>query len=80
MLQIKKQIIIKTSSHEEEFAVAEKIHRQLAGNSDYINSRIVLNMSGDRRDGTLNEVHLSIFDDASTNIEITVIKREDDHD
>lgn len=76
MTKVKKQIVIKTNSHEEELAIAEKIHRQLAGNSDYINSRIVLNMSGDRRDGTLNEVHLSIFDDASTDIEITVTKRE----
>lgn len=69
---IKKTIIVKVNSKEEEYAVAAKIHNQLKGNADYIESRIVLNMSGDRRDGTVNEVHLYIFDDAENVPEIYV--------
>lgn len=63
---IRKTIIIKTRSKDEEYAVAEKIHNQLRGNNDYIDSRIVLNRSGDRKDGTENEVHLYIFEDSQT--------------
>lgn len=63
---IRKTIIVKTRSKNEEYAMAEKIHNQLIGNNDYIDSRIVLNMSGDRKDGTENEVHLYIFEDSQT--------------
>ena len=63
---IRKTIIVKTRSKNEEYAMAEKIHNQLIGNNDYIDSRIVLNMSGDRKDGTENEVHLYIFENSQT--------------
>ena len=41
----------------------EKIHEQLVGNQDYINSNIVLNDSSTRCDGTNNEVRVYIFDE-----------------
>lgn len=69
---LRKLIIIKTNSFEEEYEVAEKIHNQLAGNQDYVDCDIVLNMSADRCDGTENEVYLYIFDDAKTNPEIRI--------
>ena len=69
---LRKLIIIKTNSHEEEYKVAEKIHKQLVGNQDYIDCNIVLNMSSDRADETENEVHLYICDDAKTNPEIKI--------
>ena len=71
-LGLRKFIIVKTNSHEEEYEVAEKIRNQLAGNQDYVDCDIVLNMSSDRRDETENEVHLYIFDDAKSNPEITI--------
>ena len=58
--EIKRMVIIKTQTKEEEFRIAEKIHNQLVGNSDYIESRICLNMSRDRDDATENEIHLTI--------------------
>lgn len=74
-MNFEKQIIIKTSSRDEELAVAEKIHKMLVGNPDYVESRIALNMSADRKDGTKNEVHIYIFPDAKTDIEFTVCDR-----
>lgn len=70
--QIRKMICIKVKSREEEFEVADKLHRQLAGNDDYVNSRIVLNMSKDRDDDTENEVHVYIFDDSKTTPELRI--------
>lgn len=69
---VRKVMIIRTNSEEEEFEVATKIHNQLADNKDYIESRIVLNISRDRDDGSKNEVRLYIFKDATTNPEIAV--------
>lgn len=69
---LRKLIIIKTNSHEEEYEVAKKIHEQLVGNQDYIDCNIVLNMSSDRADETENEVHLYIYDDAKSNPEIKI--------
>ena len=69
---LRKVIIIKANSHEEEWEVAKKIHEQLAGNPDYVHCNIILNMSSDRGDGTENEVHLYIFDDAESNPEIRI--------
>lgn len=54
-------IIIKTEEGKE-FETMEKIHEQLVGNQDYINSNIVLNDSSTRCDGTNNEVRVYIFD------------------
>lgn len=70
--EIKRMIIIKTQSREEEFRIAEKIHNQLVGNPDYIEDRICLNMSKDRDDDTENEVHLLIFTDAESDPEIKI--------
>lgn len=77
MNDLRRQIIIKTASHEEEYRIAEKIHNQLAGNEDYVECRIVLNMSADRKitdkdDDTENEVHVYIFNDSKTDPEITI--------
>ena len=71
-MEFKKQIIVKTATHDEEYNVAESIHNLLVGNPDYIESRVVLNMSADRKDGTENEVHVYIFPDAKTDIEFAV--------
>ena len=70
--EIKRMIIIKTQSREEEFRIAEKIHNQLVGNPDYIEDRICLNMSKDRDDDTENEVHLLIFTDVESDPEIKI--------
>ena len=70
---LRRQIIIKTASEEEEGRIAEKIHDQLVGNKDYINCRIILNMSGDRLDDdTKNEVHVYIFNDSESDPEIVI--------
>lgn len=70
--EIKKMVIIKTQSRQEELEIAEKIHNQLRGNEDYIDSRIVLNLSDTRDDGTENEVHLYIFNDSISNPKIII--------
>ena len=44
--------------------IGNSIHQQLVGNQDYIDSRIVLNDSSTRRDGTENEIHLIIFNNS----------------
>ena len=59
---VKECIIIKTEN-KKEFETMEKIHEQLVGNQDYINSNIVLNDSSTRCDGTNNEVRVYIFDE-----------------
>lgn len=68
-----RQIIIKANSHDEEFRIAESIHNQLKGNFAYSESDIVLNMSGDRQDGTENEVHLTIYEESNTNINLIIV-------
>lgn len=70
--EIRKMIIVKTQSREEEYKVLSKIHEQLVGNQDYIDSRIVLNDSSTRRDGTENEIHLIIFNNSETDPEISI--------
>ena len=55
-------IIIKTEDGKE-FETMEKIHEQLVGNKDYIDSNIILNDSLTRCDGTKNEVRVYIFDE-----------------
>ena len=55
-------VIIKTEDGKE-FETMEKIHEQLVGNKDDINSNIVLNDSSTRCDGTKNEVRVYIFDE-----------------
>lgn len=72
MAELRKTIIIKTKSHEEEWEIAQKIHKQLKGNEDYIENRIILSMSKEIPYEVENEVHLYIFDDAKTNPEIKI--------
>lgn len=72
MAKLRKTIIVKTNSHEEEWEVAKKIHEQLKGNEDYIKNRIVLSMSTEIPYEVENEVHLYIFDDAESNPEIRI--------
>lgn len=43
----KKAIAIECSSNEEKMAISRKIHCQLVGNKDYIDSNIVLNHDED---------------------------------
>ena len=69
---LRKLIIIKTNSHEEEWEVAKKIHEQLVGNEDYIENRIILSMSTEIPYEVENEVHLYIFEDSKSNPEITI--------
>ena len=59
---VKECITIKTEDGKE-FETMKKIHEQLVGNQDYIDSNIVLNDSSTRRDGTNNEVRVYIFDE-----------------
>ena len=59
---MKECIIIKTEEGKE-FETMEKIHEQLVGNKDYIDSNIILNDSPTRCDGTKNEVRVYIFDE-----------------
>lgn len=72
MAKLRKTIIIKTNSHNEEWEVAKKIHKQLVGNEDYIENRIILSMSSEILEEVENEVRLYIFDDAKTNPEIKI--------
>lgn len=72
MQEARRVIRISTNSKEEEFKVMENIHKQLVGNQDYIDNRIVLNDSSTRNDGTENEVHLYIFNDCITRPDIKI--------
>lgn len=64
---VKKILIIKTSSKEDELSIGTQIHEQLRGNQDYIDSNIVLSISQSFTKGTMpdNEVHLWISKDSS---------------
>lgn len=70
--ELRRTIIIKTNSREEELRIGTKIHEQLRGNPDYIENRIILNMSDARDDQTENEVHVYIFSDAISDPEIRI--------
>ena len=61
-MKVKECITIKTEEGKE-FETMEKIHEQLLGNKDYIDSNIILNDSSTRCDGTKNEVRVYIFDE-----------------
>lgn len=69
---IRRQIIIKTHSRDEELRIGSKIHDQLVGNPDYKENRICLNLSDARDDNTENEVHLYIFTDSESDPEILI--------
>ena len=59
---VKEHITIKTEDGKE-FETMKKIHEQLVGNKDHIDSNIILNDSSTRCDGTKNEVRVYIFDE-----------------
>ena len=62
---IKKQITIKVNGDDKErLAIANSIHEQLIGNSDYIDNRIILNVG--------EEVNLYIFDDCKEDPTIVI--------
>ena len=61
-MRVKECITIKTEDGKE-FETMKKIHEQLVGNQDYVNSNIILNDSSTRCDGTKNEVRVYIFDE-----------------
>lgn len=63
----KRVITIRTSTEQEKLEVGTKIHNQLVGNDDYINTRILLNM-----DDNDNIVTLTIFEDAKSIPEIKI--------
>ena len=69
---LKKLILVKTNSHEEELKILDNFHNQLIGNKDYIESRIVLNHSSKIISNTENEVRLYIFDDSETDVNINI--------
>ena len=71
--EVRRLIRINTNSKEEEFKIMNNIHKQLVGNEDYIENRIVLNDSSTRNDVTENEVHLYIFKDSISDPEIKII-------
>ena len=54
------------------FLVMGNIYNQLVGNWDYIDNRIVLNVSSTRNDGTEKEVHPYIFNDNISDLEIKI--------
>ena len=68
---VKKEIIVKLKSKEEMLDTALKIHRQLVGNEDYIESRIIVSMEPEDKD-TENEVHVYIMNDSKTIPEIRI--------
>lgn len=67
-----RKIVIYTNSLEEELEVLEKVHKQLAGNPDYANNKIILNDSSTRNDGTENMVVIKISKDCLNIPKITL--------
>lgn len=56
------EIVIKTRNNEERNRLGENMHNLLAGNPDYIDNAIILNIDQDKR------VRIWIFDEAKTEI------------
>lgn len=56
--QLKRKIIITTDSNETKMEIGTKIHNQLRGNPDYVDSNIILNIDDD------NTVLLLIYEEA----------------
>lgn len=57
MGNVKMHIKITVDNETEQMAISNAIHTQLAGNKDYIDSNIVLNID------TGNEVNIYVFDE-----------------
>lgn len=68
---IKRFIRIETNTEEEMLAIRDRIHEQLVGNKDYVDSNIVLNGSDDRLENGY-EIHLYIFNDCEYIPPITI--------
>lgn len=64
--QLKLEVIIRTKNEEEKNRIGNKIHKQLKGNPDYINSNIILNIDVE------NEVWLGVFNECE-NIPVIII-------
>lgn len=69
---IKRTVSIQCTDEEEMCKVETLIHNQLVGNEDYINSRICLNDSRSRNDGTENEIHIVFFNDCTTDPQLLI--------
>ena len=72
MEELKKLIVVKTNSREEELKILDNFHMQLVGSKDYIESKIILNDSSARADNTKNEVHVYVFNDSETDVNINI--------
>ena len=77
MYKVKKQIIVVCDTEEEMRAVGTKIHEQLVGNKDYIDSKVILTLGTDLSENIIpdelnKQVHLTIFDDAIDIPEINI--------
>lgn len=66
MEELKMHISIKTINNEEKMRIGNSIHDQLVGNSDYIDSNIILNIDDE------NEVNLYIFKECENVPKITI--------
>lgn len=73
MNNIKRLYKINTETSEECAKVMRNIHDQLVGNTDYIESNIILNDSDTRCDDTVNEIRVYIFKECK-NIPDIIIK------
>lgn len=65
-MRLKKKVTIATPDLYSEQELAKKIDAQLKNNEDYIHDRIILSVSGARFDGTKNEIHIYVMEDAET--------------
>ena len=68
---IRRFVRIETETEDDMLAIKERIHDQLVGNKDYIDSNIVLNGSDDRLENDC-AVHLYIFDECEYIPPITI--------
>lgn len=66
MEELKMHISIKTINNEEKMRIGNSIHDQLVGNSDYIDSNIILNIDDE------NEVNLYVFKECENVPKITI--------
>ena len=64
---IRMQIKVTVNDNKEQLAIANAIHEQLVGNSDYINDRILLSIDVN------GETNLYFFDDMEGDIPTIVI-------
>lgn len=63
---IKKILDIKCENNDEKVRIGKKIHEQLAGNKDYKDNNIILNIEAD------NEVCLYIYEEVDYKIKLEI--------